>query len=103
MKSGKANKFTVDINQKSLQSVRGDLSVNLNLLDRLLYVTNQSHDLPVAFASNALYILERNGGGNREYYDNILLPILRKKSEYLHAEGVAQTVWALANAEIWDS
>jgi hypothetical protein len=30
------------------------------------------------------------------------LPVLKQKIEYLHAEGVAQAVWALANAEIWD-
>lgn len=46
-------------------------------------------DLPVAFASNALYVLERNGGGEREYYDRLLLPLLRNKIDYLHAEGVA--------------
>ena len=32
----------------------------------------------------------------------MLFPILRQKLQYLHAEGVAQTVWSLANAEIWD-
>ena len=59
-------------------------------------------DLPVAFASNTLYVLERNGAGaeTREAYEHLLLPILREKVEYLHAEGVAQAVWALANAEL---
>lgn len=57
-------------------------------------------DLPVAFASNTLYVLERNGTSQRDAYDNLLLPILRNKVEYLHAEGVAQTIWALANAEL---
>ena len=54
--------------------------------------------MPVAFATNALYVLERNGAGDREQYERVILPILREKSEYLHAEGVAQAVWALANA-----
>lgn len=56
----------------------------------------------MAFATNTLYVLERNGAGGetREAYEHLLLPILRAKVEYLHAEGVAQAVWALANAEI---
>jgi hypothetical protein len=58
--------------------------------------------LPVAFASNALYVLERNGLGNKEYYEK-LLPVLKNKIEYLHSEGVTQAVWALSSAQIWDS
>ena len=48
-------------------------------------------DLPVAFASNTLYVLERNNLGDitREAYENLLLPVLRAKVEHLHAEGVA--------------
>lgn len=57
----------------------------------------------MAYASNSLYVLERNGAGNREDYEKVLLPLLRKKAEYLHSEGVAQAVWALSNAEIWDA
>lgn len=59
-------------------------------------------DLPVAFATNTLYVLERNGAGaeTREAYEHLLLPILRAKVDNLHAEGVAQAIWALANAEL---
>jgi hypothetical protein len=32
----------------------------------------------------------------------VLLPIIREKAEYLHAEGVSQTVWALSNAGVYD-
>jgi hypothetical protein len=71
-------------------------------LNKLLYIANNTSNLPVAFAANALYVLERNGGGVREYYDDVLLPVLREKIDYLHAEGVTNTVWALANAEIYD-
>jgi hypothetical protein len=56
--------------------------------------------LPVAFATNTLYVLERNGLGAREAYEKVLLPIIREKGEYLHAEGVSQAIWALANAEL---
>lgn len=46
--------------------------------------------------------MERNGSGNREYYETILVPLLKEKFDYLHAEGVAQAVWGLASAEIYD-
>jgi len=54
-----------------------------------LYITTGKEDLPVGFASNALYILERTGEGNKEDYEKVLLPVLKKKIEYLHAEGVS--------------
>ena len=41
--------------------------------------------------------------GNKAEYEKVLIPILKKKIEYLHAEGVAQCVYALANAQIWDT
>ena len=73
----------------SLKGVREDLLTTLPQLSKTLYVMNDKTDLPVAFATNALYVLERNGGNHREDYENTLLPILRKKIDYLHAEGVA--------------
>ena len=57
----------------------------------------------MAFASNTIYIMEKNGNSDIEIYNKILLPILKRKLEYLHAEGVAHTVWALSNAGIYDS
>ena len=49
-------------------------------------------------------MLERNGAGQvaREAYERLLLPTIRNKVDYLHAEGVAQAIWALANAELVD-
>ena len=58
--------------------------------------------VPVAFATNSLYVLERNGGAGREAYLSVLLPILRAKAENLHAEGLSQAVWALSNAGVYD-
>ena len=90
--------------QSALKELNKDVETNLNHLSKLLFVlTPELNDLPVAFASNALYVLERNGLTDRENYERLLLPVLKKKIEYLHAEGVAQAVWALSNAEIWDS
>jgi hypothetical protein len=90
MKSGKTSRWFSDVAGKSLNHVNDDLKSTIPHLHKLLYITgNNKHDFPVAFASNALYVLERNGSGNKEDYENILIPILKKKIEYLHAEGVA--------------
>jgi hypothetical protein len=107
-KSGKVNKLTDQYSQKSLTSINDDLSQTLPQLENILYVLQPQQpesklpDLPVAFATNTLYVLERNGAGQsaRDAYERLLLPTLRNKIEYLHAEGVAQAVWALANAEL---
>ena len=56
----------------------------------------------MAFASNSLYILERNNAGNHDCYNRVIVPVLKAKADYLHAEGVAQAVWGLASAQIWD-
>lgn len=102
MKSGKYNSFSKSTNESSLEVCRKDLQDGLESLERLLYISNNTHDLPVAFASDAIYVLERNGHGDRSFYEDILIPILKKKIEYLHAEGIAHAVWGLANAEIYD-
>ena len=47
--------------------------------------------MPVAFASNALYILARNGmvRANDRVVEEKLIPLLHAKKDYLHGEGVA--------------
>jgi len=65
------------------------LQMNMTYLQKLIYVATLSHDIPVAFASNTLYVLERNGCGNKEVYEKVLFPVLRKKIDNLHAEGVS--------------
>lgn len=99
--------MTSAFSEKSLGKVAEDLQQTLPQLANLLYVLQPSQgqtapDLPVAFATNTLYVLERNGLGERvrDTYENLLIPIIRNKAEYLHAEGVAQAVWALSNAEM---
>jgi hypothetical protein len=109
-KSGKVNKLSAQFSEKSLTNVNQDLKESIAQLQNMLYVLLPSQpgaklpDLPVAFATNTLYVLERNGAGavTRDAYENLLLPVIRNKAEYLHAEGVAQAVWALSNAEIVD-
>jgi len=109
-KSGKVNKLTAQFAEKSLGSVDQDLKESIAQLQNMLYVLQPSQpgaklpDLPVAFATNALYALERNGAGaaSRDAYEGLLLPVIRNKTDYLHAEGVAQAIWALSNAELVD-
>lgn len=95
-------RFTRTSTEESLKLVNEDISSNLQHLNRFLVVRPEASKLPVAFATNALYVFERNGGASREDYEQVLLPVLRLKGEYLHSEGVAQAVWALANAGIYD-
>ena len=102
MKSGKHNTISKSSNETGLKECRKDLLKGLSFLQRIFYTCKGTEDFPVAFATNALYIMERNGGGNTEDYEKILFPILRKKIDYMHAEGIAQTVWGLSNAGIYD-
>lgn len=60
--------------------------------------------MPVAFATNALYILARNGmiATNDRVVSDILIPLLHEKKDYLHGEGLAQTVYALEQSENYE-
>ena len=68
----------------------------------MAFLDPSKQNLPVAFAANALYVLERNGAGSPDCYSRVILPVLKAKADYLHAEGVAQAAWGLASAQIWD-
>lgn len=105
LSSGKANILTGSVTEKSLAMLSAELESTLPTLANMLNVLAPAEgkaipDLPVAFATNTLYVLERNGLGSavRDTYDSLLIPVLKAKAEYLHAEGVAQAVWALASA-----
>ena len=60
--------------------------------------------MPVAFATNALYILARNGmlESNDRVVADKLIPLIHEKQEYLHGEGIAQAVYALEQSENYD-
>eukprot|EP00347_Sterkiella_histriomuscorum_P021881 403332438 len=101
--SGKNSSLSQDYINKSLKACDEDINNHIQLLIRQINTINlETQDYPVAFASNCLYVLEKNGAGSRELYENVLLPLLKKKINYLHAEGVAQSMWALSNAQLWD-
>lgn len=91
------NFYTTGSDQKMLKKIEEDLDRGLGHLQDLLDVLKhkRDYDIPVAFASNALYALEKNGLRNEEIYKRVLFPILKKKAQYLHADGLAGAIWAL--------
>lgn len=48
-----------------LRSVNYDLNDGLSALNKMFYIDNQEHDLPVAFATNAMYVLAKNKVGDQ--------------------------------------
>lgn len=73
-------------------------------LDRIFRIDNQDDNLPVAFATNAMYVLARNrpSAASREVIEQRLLPLVKAKAKYLHGEGISQVAYALSSAQIWD-
>ena len=61
LKNWGANPWTQSMAQPSLQEAYKDIAKQMPFLIRALHIVTPKSDLPVAFASNALYILERNG------------------------------------------
>ena len=90
-------KYTNDYNQKAFKEVQIELDKGLQDFKRIFYVENQDFELPVAFATNTLYILTRNNlvESSGDLLEKHLLPLIKQKRDYLHGEGVAQTVYAL--------
>jgi len=43
-----------------LSSINFELDEGLSALHKMFYVDNKDHDLPVAFATNAMYVLAKN-------------------------------------------
>ena len=88
-----------------LHDVRTDIKSRLEDLHRIFVVENKGTDYPVAFATNSMYVLAREDGQSqlsREIIEGTLLPLVKAKSSYLHAEGLAQMAYALNEYHIWD-
>ena len=98
------SKITEDYYKTSLRNIGNDLEHKLKLLQRIFNIKNTKYDMPVAFATNALYILARNGmlESNDRVVADKLIPLIHEKQEYLHGEGVAQAVYALEQSENYD-
>lgn len=68
--SGKNSALSDDSIKKSLKAVDQELENSLSLLVRQIKIANaETQDYPAAFASNSLYVLERNGLGDRALYE----------------------------------
>ena len=98
--------ITSNYNNSAVASVRRDLEEGMKCLYRLFYVEKKDYDMPVAFATNALYVLARNGLAqtpeSHKLIQERLIPLLLKKQDYLHAEGLAMAAYALSEAKVWD-
>lgn len=73
-------------------------------MENLMRLEKPGHNLPVAFSSNMLYILGRNGlaHDSGQLIRDRLVPALLKKEKFLHGEGVAQAVYGLEKANYFD-
>jgi hypothetical protein len=91
------NFYTTGSDDQILTKVELDLHTGFDHLREMLIIMKEkrSTKFPVAFAANTLYALEKNGLRNEDMYKNVLIPILKKKASYLHAEGLAGAIWAL--------
>ena len=83
--------MTKDYNTKAFNAVSRDLDQSLQDFKRIFYVENKDYDFPVAFATNTLYILTRNNliESSGDLVQELLLPVIKKKKDWLHGEGVA--------------
>ena len=100
-----ANFYTTGSDPKYLSQINDDLQNAFESLREMLVILKEKEDynLPVAFACNVLYSLEKNGLRNEEMYNQIIYPLLQEKSDYIHAEGLAHSIWALGQIGNVDS
>ncbi len=85
------------VHKNGLQTIEKELEDHVPNLLKMVH-NFKGQDVPVAFATNTLYVLAKLEAGDA----SALLPVLKAKAEWLHAEGVSQAIWALSKAEIWD-
>ena len=73
--------ITDDYYKQSLKDIGNDLEHKLKLLQRIFNIKNTNYDMPVAFATNALYILARNGmlQSNDRVVADKLIPLIHEK------------------------
>lgn len=75
-------------------------------MQRLLMIDKEDFDLPVAFATNLLYILAKNGLSHTEQSQKVIrevcVPLINKKHEWMHCEGVSMAVYGLTEAGIYE-
>jgi len=68
-----------------------------------MFVTNNTeYDMPVAFATNSIYLMAKHNVVCKQTIDNVILPLFMKKADYVHNEGLGHVAFGLAKAEIWN-
>lgn len=99
------NFLTTGSDAKNLAKIEGELQDGFQSLHELFSIikTTPDFDAPVSFASNALYALEKNGLRDSEIYEDILFPLLKRKAQYLHSDGLAGSIWALGQYQSTDA
>ena len=54
-----------------------------------------------------MYVIAKNGLAktpeSQKIFREQLIPLLHRKSNYLHGEGISMACYALSEAEIWDA
>lgn len=91
--------------ESSINSVRLELDKGLDDLHKTFAIENKKADYPVAFATNAMYVLAREDGQSqlsRDIIEQQLIPVVKAKADYLHGEGLSQIAYALNEYQIWD-
>lgn len=107
-KKGESVKFdsflTTGSDRKTLNKIEGELDQGFQSLYEIFTIlkANGERDFPVSFASDTLYAMEKNGLRDERIYKNILFPILKKKAQYLHSDGLAGSIWALGQYQCTD-
>lgn len=74
------SKFFASDSQELLKSVNFELDEGLTALEKMFYIENKEHEVPVAFVTNALYVMAKNQSANPAVINNHLLPILKAKA-----------------------
>lgn len=99
------NFLTTGRDTKFLGKIEKELDHGFRSLHELFTIikTSGTLDFPVSFAANSLYAMEKNGLRDQDAYEEILFPILKKKAQYLHSDGLAGSIWALGQYQCNDS
>ena len=56
-----------------------ELDEGMGYLEKVFYVDTKEVNLPVAFATNAMNVMERNGAHNAKVYEETLIPPVSKR------------------------
>ena len=90
--------------EKDVHNHLGNLHGILNVLK-----PEKMMKLPVAFATNTWYVLQRTGVAHayKNQIETLLVPLIKAKAEFLHAEGIAHAVYAAGvsgwrDNELWE-